>query len=313
VLKHVTLETTSRCNLRCIHCAFSKENNEGIYVMSDLPMEIFRKVLPALAKDKPIVELYGHGETLLHPHFFEMMEVLLDSGCSVSFLTNGQLLDDEKIEKIISKGVSLIGFSIDGATAGTYERIRRNAKFDLLINNIKKIDETKKRLGSDITKISISFVAMRQNINELPELVRLAHKIGASLVQVMELTEYNLTKGESLAYQQLLADWVDKAEAEAKSLGVQLDLPPHIPGREAGPSEMPVSSGKVIKTCKLPWESVFIRTTGAIQPCCVITEEYGELEDQDFGDIWYGRGYEDLRRSILDGNPPEPCLRCPYY
>jgi MoaA/NifB/PqqE/SkfB family radical SAM enzyme len=300
-----------------VHCIFSKENNLGNYPYEDLPFELFKKVLPVFSKDKPIVELYGHGETLTHKQFFDMMDALLDAGCSVEFLTNGQLLDDEKIEKIVSRGVSKVGFSIDGATPEMYEKIRRGASFEKLINNIRKIDEFKKRLGKNTPLISIGFVAMRQNIHELPELIRLAHSLGAFLVHVMELAEYNLTRGESLANQQVLADWVEKAEIEAKRLNIQLALPTHIPGRDAPPANLttPQNSAphKIIKSCRMPWEYVFIRTSGAIQPCCFIPDIYGQLKDEEFTEIWHGSKFLQLRDGLLEGAPPEPCTRCPYY
>lgn len=41
-LKQVVIETTRRCNLRCIHCKVSPENNEGSYDAIEMPIEVLR-------------------------------------------------------------------------------------------------------------------------------------------------------------------------------------------------------------------------------------------------------------------------------
>src|SRR5688572_25045145 len=216
LLQWVMLETTQRCNLRCIHCAVSEENNRGTYAWEDLPIEFFHKLLPILAAHKPWVHLSGHGETLLHPHFWEMLEATIQAGCKVRFQTNGTLLTRERVERIVELGVELIVVSLDAATPELFDRIRRRARLDRILSHLAVLQETKKRLGSERPQLEIEFVAMRQNIHELPDVVALAARHGAHLVGVTELAEYPLTIGQSLKGDPLMTDWAEKAEAEAK-------------------------------------------------------------------------------------------------
>ncbi|HEY5497143.1 MAG TPA: hypothetical protein VIK19_02300, partial [Syntrophales bacterium] len=50
---------TRRCNLRCIHCKVSPENNEGSYDAIEMPIEVFEKLVPMLRTYRPRVQLSG--------------------------------------------------------------------------------------------------------------------------------------------------------------------------------------------------------------------------------------------------------------
>lgn len=63
---------------------------------------------------------------LMSPHFIPILETAAGFNVEhVNFFTNGLLLDDEKIDAILENGVTQVRFSIDGATASTYNSIRK--------------------------------------------------------------------------------------------------------------------------------------------------------------------------------------------
>src|SRR5262249_49330343 len=121
-LQTVVLETTQRCNLRCIHCAVSEENNHGAYAWEDLSIESFYTLVPILSAHRPLVHLAGHGETFLHPRFWEMLEATIRAGCRVKFQTNGTLLTRERVERIVELGVELIVVSLDAASPELFDK-----------------------------------------------------------------------------------------------------------------------------------------------------------------------------------------------
>ena len=330
-LKYLVLETTRRCNLRCIHCMVSEENNLGDYDARDLPLEVFHKLLPMLRKFKPTVQLSGHGETFLHPNFMEMLEEVIGVGCEATFQTNGTILPLRNVEKFVRLGVDAIVISIDGASPEVFDRIRRRASLEKIVGNIRLITETKKRLKTKRPHIGIEFAAMRQNIHELPAVVKMAGELGVENFQVAELAEYRMTQGQSLANDPLMAEWAPKAEVEARKYNINLILPPNIPGRQVvgadtkGGAVNPVSGTVSIapptpvtykglrKTCKEPWEKMFVQYDGSVRPCCVIGESYGDLSTQSFQEVWQGPKYQLLRESLLSDEPYAVCVRCPFY
>ena len=316
------LETTTRCNLRCVHCWSSEENNLGNYDARDLPMDLFHKLLPILRDFRPMVQLNGDGETLLHPNFMEMLEKVTRVGCRVMFHTNGMMFTPRNVEKIIRAGVQHIGFSIDAASPELFEKIRRRARLDKILENIRLINKTKEHLGTKSPELSFRFVAMRQNFHELPSVVKMAGEFKVAILAVAELVEYNLTLGQSLVNDPLVAEWVSEAEAEARKWGIRLFLPPQIPKREAA---IPASNPAAIdptspctykglrKTCKEPWERIFMRVNGKVQPCCRIDASYGDLCVQSFEEVWSGSKYKTLRAALLTDEPLTVCVECPLY
>ena len=84
--KHLLIETTTRCNLRCKQCAHVINK----YELADMEVETFYRLTP-LFPNAEQVALYGHGETFLHKHFFEMLEVLKKHNIFVYVTTNGTL------------------------------------------------------------------------------------------------------------------------------------------------------------------------------------------------------------------------------
>ncbi len=308
--KFILIETTSRCNLRCIQCA---SLNPG-YRKADLPIELFNKIIPALQKYRPAVALSGHGETLLHPQFFEMLEKVTELGCPVCFQTNGTLLTQENIDRIVKAGVTSITISMDGATPETYESIRRGARYERVLKNITNLNESKKRADTGCPSLAIEFVAMRRNIHELPDLVKKAAELGAVSLIIAELVEYDLTRGESLAHDELLARWIEKAEAEAQKTGIILQLPPHVPGRKNQENSCAPKDNLPPTKCRDPWELTFIKLTGKVSPCCSARRfSCGDLNEQNLEDIWHGENYRALRRAMLAGSPPEMCKKCHLY
>lgn len=318
-LKFVIVETTRRCNLRCTHCAVSEENNLGSYVWEDLPIDGFRQLLPMLREHKPEVQLSGHGETLLHPHFEEMLEATLDAGCSVRLQTNGTILTQRVIDILVGAGAALVVVSLDAASPELFENIRRRAKLHKIIANLERLVETKRQRGSELPRLAIEFVAMRQNVGELSDVIALAGRLGAVEFSVTELKEYPLTAGQSLAGDPKMRDVAEVARAEAAKWGMSLHLPP-IPGSEVVGVERltidrstPQSYQGLRKTCREPWERAFVQFNGDVWPCCWISEAYGNLTQQSFEQVWDGPKYRALREALESDDPPATCVNCPVY
>src|SRR6185369_1984725 len=61
-------------------------------------------------------------------------------------LTNGQLINDKRAQKIVSK-FGVLNVSIDTPVASVYESIRIGGRFEILVNNMKNINRIKQSRG----------------------------------------------------------------------------------------------------------------------------------------------------------------------
>jgi MoaA/NifB/PqqE/SkfB family radical SAM enzyme len=68
--------------------------------------------------------------------------------------------------------------------------------------------------------------------------------------------------------------------------------------------------------CRHPFESVYIDSSSNVYPYadCLNCPPFGFLsEESSFSGIWHGKAYRELRRRILEGDPPGMCLACPDF
>lgn len=172
-LKRISIETVGNCNLKCEMCPTLSYCSKPNSVMSD---KTFNKIISQIDKNVH-VDLTGWGEPLLDKKLFDRIKQLKDKGCSVSFISNGTLLTRDFAKKIVNLNLSHIVFSFDAGTKDIYEQIRIGAKFQKVIDNIKfLVKETKDNKSNML--ISITFIIMEKNKDELIKFINLFSKIG---------------------------------------------------------------------------------------------------------------------------------------
>ena len=92
----------------------------------DLAWDAFEAFL-ATHPDLRHVELQGEGEPLLHPRFFDMVAACRERGIRIGIITNGSLLNEDRIERLVAGGIASIHVSMESAEAGQFQAIRGGA------------------------------------------------------------------------------------------------------------------------------------------------------------------------------------------
>jgi len=314
------LESTTKCNFYCQTCS----KGYAPYYAEDLQKEIFTKVQQEIMPTNVRISITGFGEPTLASNFDEILRMAIENGSEVHFVTNASLLNYSRIEKLTRVPVA-ITISVDGATKETFESIRAGSNFDLILDKLGMIKKLRDiHLSNVFSHFSFNFVALRQNIHELPDVVRLAHRYGIDVVGVADYAFNDLEFDEnSPRFDPDHANrCLEEARAVAESLGVRLDLPPPY---DPTPPAVPRSSlwGKIKKTgrlfpernrfprkCSSPWTEPYVHTDGQVTPCCASGQRLGDLRFHSFPQVWNGWRYRILRRRIHTPFPPLGCRRC---
>lgn len=270
------------------------------------------------------ISITGFGEPTLAGDFDDILKMSVDNGSVVHFVTNASLLNFERIEKLTRTPVG-ITISFDGATRETFESVREGANFELILEKLAMI---KKLRDIHLTQVSsyfcFNFVALRKNIDELADVVRIAHRYDISHVGVADYAfNENEFDEQSLRFEPERANAaIARARAVAEELGVTLHTPP-----EYLPVPPPVRAlplwKKVLRSrrifpeknrfpsrCNSPWSEPYIHTDGIVTPCCASNDYLGDLKKQSFEEIWNGWRYRLLRWRIHSVVPPNSCRRC---
>jgi len=305
------VEVTTKCNIKCVHCGRIDWLLSGVFgdkaralKGEDIAWDTFQCIIPILPYVKLCI-VSGFGEPLLYSRFQEMIEIIRKYGADIHFTTNGLLLDREMVKFLIERQAYIIAISLDAATSKTYDSIRKGSNFEKVIENIHNFALMKIRAKSSRPEIRLDFIAMRRNIEELPQFVELAHRLGADAVLVdylRVLTED--MKADSLYFHQDLANkYILDARTTAKKLGIKLD-DYGLFGHES------VEKQAAPTKCKDVWNKVYIQFDGTIYPCCLCKTPMGSLRSHSIVEIWNNQAYQDLRYSFVAGNPPDHCKYC---
>jgi radical SAM protein with 4Fe4S-binding SPASM domain len=322
----VQIEPVGQCNLRCKMCPiqFRKDGQPGS-PSAFIPIDVFRKLIVQFDRLTEL-HLQGLGEPLLHPHFFDMVRFAAQRGIRVSTNTNMTVMTDARAAECVASGLHTMHVSLDGATAGVYESIRVKGRLHKVLRNLRRLMKAKAAAQTALPHVRLVAVVMRQNIDELPGLVRLASEEGAESLSVQQLChdfgesslpEHYQPMRRFINEQRLLKDdrahvlqVFQEAMVEAARLRIEIRLPNIEP--RAHP---PGTPGR--KRCDWPWRGSYISYDGKAMPCCMVSTpdriNFGDMVHDGVATVWSNDAYEDFRARLSSDDPPEICRSCAVY
>ena len=323
---YAQLEPVGQCNLRCQMCAIQfREDGPPYGALAFMSFERFVQALDALPGLQEL-HLQGLGEPMMHPRFFEMVALATARGIRVTTNSNATLLNQRRADRCVTSGLDCLHVSLDGATAATYERIRVRAHFDRVTANVERLLAARERLGATTPRLRLVMVIMRQNLDELPALVRLAqrwqvegmfvqhlcHDFGESSLPSRYRPMRAFVDEQTLLHEdaQRVETVFGEARALAQALGVDLRLP------RARPAVHPPGTPGRMR-CDWPWRGAYLSYDGYAMPCCMVSTpdriNFGSIAEQGLADLWNSPAYEAFREQLDSNEPPEVCRSCAVY
>lgn len=323
----VFIEVTNRCNLLCETCPRTYFTREPLRTLSYDEFVIIARQFPQMQR----AVLHGIGEPLLNRELPRIIRYLKDRGVEALFNSNGTLLTAAWQEALVASGLDEYRCSIDGASAETYARIRGADLLQKIEQGLAGLVQTKARLQSRTPRISIWCVASKENFRELPDLVRLAARLGVPEVYVQRMTFFGSEPEQQygMARQELAVFGEDAeaqeeiiAECEALSAALGLDF------RAAGARDPRNSLAaarqaeqRPWQACLRPWTTAYITANGNCLPCCIspfATNDYeslvlGNLFEQPFSELWNDTRYGKFRSDFLTDHPHKACANCGVF
>ena len=320
-LDWIQVEISSYCNASCVYCphwAF-RTNWQNRFIS----MQAFRNLVAAFSKAH-LVYLQGWGEPFMHPQFFEMLQIAKKAGCRVGTTTNGTLLNRESIEKIVSLGLDVIGFSLAGVNKKN-DKIRKGTHIKKVLLCMEEIRRAKDKYRVDNPEIHIAYMLLRSGLDDLETLPEFLANTGAAQTVVSSLsyvvspemeTESQLACSEE-EYAELKTRFVE-VKRETVKQGVDLHF--HI----VSPILQKFSCSENIP------QAVVVGSNGDLSPCVIkqlpvrgdnyyffdkqkylqCNLSFGNIDKESLIKIWHCRGYRQFVREFLTGNGPALCQNC---
>ena len=340
-MKRLWVTVTSRCNIRCKTCGLWKKQ-------WDLPYKTAKEVM----ENYPYMErlVWLGGEVFLYKHFEEMFdEAGKWNNLKQQIITNGYVLNEKWMNKIIRTQNTELTFSIDGVTKEVYEEIRQGSNFERVISNIRYIFNLKKTLG--IKKdIRMNSVIMKTNYKQIYDLLELAHNEGFNQLSLMAL-HFDNAPNENIFYgdtrNQEALNFVYKAipilRQRAIEYNIDLDIllpcgddsfedviskqdknnvdKEHKKRMQQNIVEKKIEKNKQIEEtkddivsidrvcCKMPWNYMMICDDGNVLITGSCVKKIGNIYDNSINEIWNSDVAQEYRKLMIDKKFPDDMCR----
>lgn len=286
------LEPANVCNLDCTGCwTNDPAQRDRAHFLSTAH---FEKIMRDLGSYLQVIWLWGWGEPFLNKNIYRMIRRAREKNIVVISSTNGTLpWDTRELEELVNSGLSKLIVAVDGLDQETYSKYRINGRLELVLENIRKLVETKKRLGSTAPLINMRMVVMAHNEHQTGELVSLGKSLGVDIVSFKSMCDYR--KGDRNA----------AFPANKKYLRYDFDTPR---GADASRERY---------YCYRPWRRLEIFADGAVTPCEFDLDRQfllGSLDDTaPLTGLWNNPVMQGFRRQFMAGADSIPfCNHCPY-
>lgn len=295
-------EISTICDMNCYMCGKSYYKDD----LGLMDLSIFKKLIPLLSKNTHL-SLFGRGESLVHPDFIKFIKLSKYAQSPIAFHSNGKRLSKTISEALVKYREDVLVISISAGREKSYNEIHKGGSFKNLIENLITLNEFKIKYSSHLPIVRFSFVAMRRNIEELPDLITLAKKLNVEGITVSYLVPHGekMEKEESL-FPSPYKEKMNKIFEESKKLAKELKIDLLLPFQDEEDKNLPL-------ICPEPWQTFYVRYTGEVTTCCITNRIFGNLNSSSPLQIWNGEVYQKFRARMKSGNLPPECKLCHFF
>jgi MoaA/NifB/PqqE/SkfB family radical SAM enzyme len=269
----VQLEVTNLCNFNCAMCPRDYLNLE----YKDMPLEVARKCFDGM-RDPRLITLTGWGEPLIAKSFFDILSLAnsVFPKARINFTTNGILLNEENIRKIMSLKVDRINVSYEGEEDGSgISAGHKNA--DQVLANLGALIEA--RGDRKLPKIGFQVVLNSGDFSKLSKVIMQAKELGLDFVNLMRL--------DRSINHELNRPGYDREQAmlnQAIKLGKKLKLNVFSINYRSTMLKLATHGDRL---CPRTDNFVYVDVDGNVLPCCNLRRHrFGNVNSRSMNDIW---------------------------
>ncbi len=168
----VVWNCTRQCNLSCIHCYASANNQKSPEEMDTAAGKAFIRDLADF--NVPVV-LFSGGEPLLRQDLFELTSLAREQGIRVALSTNGTMITEEVANRIRGLDFAEVGISLDGIGSNNDRFRGRRGAYQAALKGIRNC------VASGL-RVSLRLTITRFNHQEISPIFQLVEDEGIDRV-----------------------------------------------------------------------------------------------------------------------------------
>jgi len=299
---------TRQCNLRCGHCYIDAGYPPLPHVELTLE-EGFRLIDDIASVNLDTILVLTGGEPLLYKHTLDYAGYASKKGLMVVIGTNGILLDDRMVRRLMDSGVSGVGISLDSIDPSIHDTFRGYP------GAWRQAVEAIERCRRHGLPFQVHHSVMSFNWADVWEMVEFAHYKGARVVNLFFMVCTG--RGEKLTditpeqYEEVLSVLID-LQAKYPGMMIRARCAPHfkrIAYQKDPHSPITKAEGYLGGGCLAGSHYCRIAPDGDVTPCPYMPLSVGNVRRDRFLEIWENAAvFRELRAPQLKGK----CGECEY-
>ncbi len=251
----------------------------------------FEKMILPLKKQLHALTFYFQGEPYLNPDFLKMVRMANALNIYTSTSTNAHYMSKENAKQTVLSKLDKLIISVDGSSQETYEKYRVGGQLAKVIEGTKEIINQKKLLKSKTPHVIWQFVVFKSNEHQINDIKQLGKSIGVDEVKIKTAQIYDFENNHNIIPDN------HKYARYTKNKNGEYTI-----------------KNKLLNQCWRMWQGCVITWDGKIVPCCFDKDAkytLGNLNEQNFRDVWFSPAYKQFRSSILKGRSEiDICTNC---
>lgn len=262
VLNTVMFELTYRCSEKCRHC-YVVQSDEG-----EMTTDEIKKALDDLAAMNTTYVVFTGGEPFLRNDFIEILRYAYKLGFVVSIFTNGINITDEQFYEVAECYPRCINFSLYSSGSEIHDSITQvKGSYNRTLRAMKRF------LALGIS-VNIKTLIMRENCDDIENLVKVAEELGATIQVGASIAPRNDRDKAPLKMR------VTDEEILENAIRKSYDRIQMIEGLIGGKRNIDAC------ICGAGQNNLSINPQGIVYPCNALMLPVGNLRESSVSEIW---------------------------
>jgi len=283
-----SIEPTNHCNLMCPECP------SGLGILTRplglLKFENYKLWVDQIYDSGFYLQLFFQGEPYLNKNLPDFIRYAQDKRMYVSISTNGLLINEKNVERILEFAPDKMIFSVDGLDEQSYQNYRVGGTFAEADKALRLLVNKKKELKKKLPFIEFQFIVMKQNEHLLDDVKNYCKDIGVDklVFKTMQIS----------SYENAMKFLPDNPKYRRYEIG----------------NNYFKMKGKIKNYCFSIWKTAVITWDGKIVSCCFDKDaknQMGLLNGKSVQEIWTSDKFQNFRYEVLTNRTKIPiCTNC---
>lgn len=271
----LVIETTSRCNMRCLMCPQDKQIETG-----DITISLISLLNKQITANVQYIQLYLLGEPTLHPDLIQIIRnIRLHTNAFLEISTNLSVFKHySEWEVLLNSGINRVLCCIEGITPASHKALRMTGDYEIAVAAVKTMADIKikQHLNVDLVVKNIGSIYNKEEQDQFAQLWN-------SVPGVSTMTSWMNTWAGSLSF-------LEKV------------------GLKGGPN-----ANADRRACAELWNKMVIRWNGKVVLCCHDWKSQhivGDANVESLLNIWRGEDLFKARRNHITKHFIGICEKC---